>query len=95
MHFAGKKIFSGTLAAILFFFLTLFAAHFHTQKQGTEKDNCSLCQASHSFQKQGLSPSSIKVFHFQSAEEIILVSQEVSSFHFFFSSPSRAPPVSI
>lgn len=90
-----QKIISGSLIALFVAFLFAFSSHFHTQSQGPEKDNCSICQASHSFQKQGLTPSDLNIFHIQSKEEIILDSQVVSSSHFLFSSPSRAPPANI
>lgn len=90
-----KKVLSGTLLVLLVAFLFVCASHFHPQSQAPEKDHCPVCQVSHHFQKQGLTASTLKVFHFQSTEEILLVSQEVSSFHFFFSASSRAPPTSI
>ncbi len=95
MFKSHQKIISGSLIAFLVAFLFIFSSHFHPQNHGPEKENCSLCQASHSFQKQGLNPSIIKFFHFQSEEELVFASQEVFSSHFFFSPPSRAPPISI
>ncbi len=96
MFKSHKKVLSSSLVGLFLAFLLFCSAHAHPQKnQNPEKENCSICQLSHSLQKQGLNPSSSQVLHFKSEERVILSSPEVSSSHFFFSSLSRAPPISI
>ncbi len=89
-----KKIISGSLIAFFVAFLFLFSSHFHAQNQGSEKNNCSLCQISHSISKLTFNQSSLQISNHQCVSSNVETPPFlIYSSNSHFVSPIRGPPV--
>lgn len=87
-----KKAVSSLIIALFVVFLALCSTHFHAKGQSSEKDTCSLCQASHGSQKQALSASKIKIAPPSSEGESLASPSILPASRFLLSSPCRGPP---